>query len=143
MLPTISSFMMPLSLQPHRICTNQEHGFLQNQQTASYTQQKFTCISLGNFSNVNVSNQIETLAYNSLYDVYNNRIDALQQQAARADPKQCQTHPTNGQRPGWGDAGYHQIDDGCDIDPASCLGPGLWLDTEFCNQCRQGEGPTG
>lgn len=34
---------------------------------------------------------------------------------------------------GWGGAGYHQDSQTeCDEYPASYLGPGLWLDTEFC-----------
>jgi len=82
---------------------------------------------------VYASNDPSLLAYNSLYDVYNNRIEVLQQQAAAADSKQCQTYPSNGKRPGWGGAGYHQtLDTECDIYPASYLGPGLWLDTESC-----------
>lgn len=33
---------------------------------------------------------------------------------------------------GWGGAGYHQSDSECNKYPASYLGPGLWLDTNFC-----------
>ena len=77
------------------------------------------------------------LAFNSQYDVYNNQIDTLQKQANEADQKQCKSFAINGPTPGWGGAGYHQIDDGCDIYPASYLGPGLWLDTEFCYEWRQ------
>ena len=74
----------------------------------------------------------ETLAFNSLYDVVNNRIDALIQQAQSMDSKQCHSLSPNGTRPGWGGAGYHVNDQNCDIYPASYLGPGLYFDTELC-----------
>ena len=83
---------------------------------------------------------ISILAFNSLYDVWNNRISALQQQAARADPKQCKSFSPNGPRPGWDGAGYHRIDEGCDIYPASYIGPGLWLDPEFCSEPPKSKG---
>ncbi|KAK4696192.1 hypothetical protein P7C71_g1686, partial [Lecanoromycetidae sp. Uapishka_2] len=76
--------------------------------------------------------ELELLGYNSLYDVLNNRIGALQQQASDANKKQCQQLPQNSDRPGWGGAGYHTKDKDCEKVPASYLGPGLYFDAAFC-----------
>ncbi|KAL8721250.1 MAG: hypothetical protein Q9225_002027 [Loekoesia sp. 1 TL-2023] len=72
------------------------------------------------------------LASNSLYDICNTPVDALQAQANRMDPKLCKQYPTDGSNPGWGGAGYHVHDEGCRRYPASYLGPGLYWNTELC-----------
>ena len=72
------------------------------------------------------------LAFNSLYDLFNNNMSALVQQAAKKKSKQCKSWPDGNNFPGWGGAGYHRIDDACDVYPASYIGPGLWMDTNFC-----------
>ena len=95
------------------------------------------------YSLQNFGDPTSLLAYNSLYDVCNNRLSALEQQATQADPKQCKYYPLEGSRPGWGGAGYHRTTEECDIYPASYIGPGLWLDTEFCNHYLPGHGPEG
>ena len=77
---------------------------------------------------------LEILSLNRVYDVWNNDLDSLQAQADQANPKQCKEYPTNGKRPGWGGAGYHKVDDNCNMYPASYLGPGLYLDTELCGK---------
>ena len=78
---------------------------------------------------IDIGGSDDILAYKILYDACKNRMSALQQQAARADAKQCKTYPVNGNRPGWRVVEYHRRVDEYIIHPASYLGPGLWPDT--------------
>ena len=74
------------------------------------------------------------LAYNSLYDVVNNNVTALSNQAKETD-KYCKDNPFNTayiELPGWGGAGYHRSGSGCLKMLASYLGLGLHGNREFC-----------
>lgn len=72
------------------------------------------------------------VAFNALYDILNTPFDALQAQANKMDRKKCKEFPSNGLSPGWGGAGYHVHDQGCNMWPASYLGAGLYFNTELC-----------
>ena len=76
--------------------------------------------------------EVELLGFNSQYDMLNNRLGVLQQQANDARYKECRELPQGSDRPGWGGGGYHQKNKDCDKIPASYLGPGLFNVASFC-----------
>ncbi|KAL8685355.1 MAG: hypothetical protein Q9218_007814 [Villophora microphyllina] len=86
----------------------------------------------------NGSGTFETVAFNSIYDLLNTPLTALETQANQLDPTPCQQYPTDGSRPGWGGAGYlrryHGRNNWCNRYLASYLGPGLYYNFDLCEE---------
>ena len=72
------------------------------------------------------------LASNKLYDLVNTPLEVLKAQAKSMDHKDCKEYPADNKLPGWGGAGYHLHDSGCQRYPASYLGPGLYFNPQLC-----------